>query len=123
GASAGIGRATALALATEDARIVITARRSERLDAIESAVREAGGEAVSVIGDAREEETARRAVAAALDTFGRLDILINNVGIGNYKDLIDTSADEYDDMVGTNLRSTFLFTRHAVPEMMEQGSG
>ncbi len=123
GASAGIGRATALALATEDARIVITARRSERLDAIEAAIREAGGEAISVIGDAKEEETAQRAVATALDTFGRLDILINNVGIGNYKDLIDTSAEEYDDMVDTNVRSTFLFTRHAVPVMMEQGSG
>jgi len=55
--------------------------------------------------------------------FGRLDILINNVGIGNYKNLVDTSAAEYDEMMDSNVRSTFLFARHAVPVMMKQRSG
>ncbi len=123
GASAGIGRASALALAAEGARLVISARREERLTSLEAAVRETGGEAISVVGDAKAESTAQQAVEAALDTFGRLDILINNVGIGNYKNLVDTSAADYDDMVDTNIRSTFLFTRHAVPVMIDQGSG
>ena len=52
-----------------------------------------------------------------------MHILINNAGMGNYKQLIDTSAEEYDEMMDTNVRSTFLFTRHTVPLMIEQRSG
>jgi NADP-dependent 3-hydroxy acid dehydrogenase YdfG len=123
GASAGIGRASARALAGEGARLVLTARRRERLDALQKEVETLGGKAVIVIGDAREEATAIAAVKAAIDAFGRLDILINNTGVGNYKKLIDTSAAEYDEMMDTNVRSTFLFARHAVPVMQRQKSG
>src|SRR6185436_15571975 len=123
GASAGIGRASALALAQEGANMVLTARRQKRLDELEAAVQKAGGKAVSVVGDSTEEEIAQRCVAAATQTFGTLDILINNVGIGNYKNLVDTSAAEYDELMDTNVRSTFLFTRHTVPLMINQGSG
>ena len=123
GASAGIGRASALALAQEGANIVLTARRQERLDELVSAVQKAGGKAVSIIGDATAEETAQKCVDTAIKTFGTLDILINNVGVGNYKNLVDTSAAEYDEMMDSNVRSTFLFTRHAVPLMINQHSG
>jgi short-subunit dehydrogenase len=123
GASAGIGWASAVALAGEGANLVLTARRGERLKELEAIVRLEGGQAVSVIGDAKEEETALQCVLAAKENFGSLDILINNVGVGNYKNLVDTSAAEYDDMVDTNIRSTFLFTRHAVPVMLDQHSG
>jgi NADP-dependent 3-hydroxy acid dehydrogenase YdfG len=123
GASAGIGRASALALAQEGANMLITARRQERLKELEAAVQKAGGKAISVVGDATSEEIAQRCVAMAVQTFGALDILINNVGVGNYKNLVDTSAAEYDEMMDANVRSTFLFTRHTVPVMMKQGSG
>lgn len=123
GASAGIGQATARALAAEGADLVLTARRQDRLDALAEEIRVLGVRAEIVAGDAREEETATRAVQVAQDTFGHLDILINNAGVGNYKDLVDTSADEYDEMMDTNVRSTFLFSRHAVPVMIAQGSG
>jgi 3-oxoacyl-[acyl-carrier protein] reductase len=123
GASAGIGWASALALAGEGANLVISARRQERLTELEAAVQKAGGKAVSLVGDAKEEEIARRAVDLAVKTFGSLDILINNVGVGNYKNLVDTSVEEYDEMVDSNVRSTFLFTRYAVPVMIKQGSG
>jgi 3-oxoacyl-[acyl-carrier protein] reductase len=75
-----------------------------------------------VPGDAREETTAIAAIEAA-EAVGRLDILINNVGIGNYKQLLDTSAEEYDELMDANVRSTFLFTRHAVPVMVRQREG
>ena len=104
GASAGIGWASALALAGEGANLVLTARRQERLTELESLVAKAGRKAVSIIGDAKEEATAIQAVKAAKDSFGSLDILINNVGIGNYKNLVDTSADDYDEMVDSNAR-------------------
>ena len=123
GASAGIGWASAIALAGEGASLVITARRQVRLADLESAVQAAGGKAVSLLGDAIEADTAARAVDLAVQTFGTLDILINNVGVGNYKNLVDTSAEEYDEMMDSNMRSTFLFTRYAVPVMIKQGSG
>ena len=123
GASAGIGQACARALAGEGARLVLTARRQERLDALKKEAESLGTEAVSISGDAREEETAIRTVKAAADVFGRIDILINNTGAGNYKNLIDTSAEEYDELMDVNVRTTFLFTRHAVPIMLAQASG
>src|SRR6185295_17062252 len=123
GASSGIGRACARALAGEGARLVLTARRQERLEALQKEAVALGTEAAIVVGDAREEDTALRAVKAATDAYGRIDILINNAGVGNYKKLIDTSAVEYDELLDTNVRSTFLFTRHTVPVMLTQKSG
>jgi 3-oxoacyl-[acyl-carrier protein] reductase len=123
GASAGIGQACARAFAQEGARLVLTGRRQERLDELKQEAKKAGTEAISVIGDAREESTAIKAVEAATQAFGRIDILINNVGVGNYKNLIDTSAEEYDMLMDSNVRSTFLFTRHTVPVMLKQKQG
>lgn len=123
GASAGIGRACAIALASEGAYLVLTARREHRLNELVETIQNAGGRAEIVIGDAREEETAKRAIAVAKDQFGAVDILINNVGVGNYKPLTSTSAEDFDEMMDSNVRTTFLFTRHAVPLMIEQGSG
>ena len=123
GASAGIGQACARTLAQEGAHLVLTARRQERLDQLKREAEKTGTEAISVIGDAREESTAIKTVEAATQAFGRIDILINNTGTGNYKNLIDTSAEEYDDLMDTNVRSTFLFTRHTVPVMLKQKQG
>lgn len=123
GASAGIGRASARALMAEGANLILTARRSDRLRALEAEGRAAGVEVVAVAGDAREEATAVRAVAAARDAFGRVDVLVNNVGIGNYRMLVDTTAEDYDELMDTNVRSTFLFSRHVAPVMIAQHSG
>jgi NADP-dependent 3-hydroxy acid dehydrogenase YdfG len=122
GASAGIGQATARALAREGARLVLTARRRDRLDALIQEARSLGGDGVAVIGDAREEETSLKTVEAA-KAYGRIDILVNNVGVGNYKKLVETSLDDYVEMMDANVRSTFLFTRHVAPVMIEQGEG
>ncbi|TMF47616.1 MAG: SDR family oxidoreductase, partial [Chloroflexi bacterium] len=123
GASAGIGRASALALANEGAYLVLTARRQQRLAELVETIHSTGGQAVAVVGDAREEETAIRAMTVAQEHFGTLNILINNVGVGNYKPLTATSVQDYDEMMDSNVRSTFLFTRHAAPLMIKQQSG
>src|SRR3954467_7240405 len=123
GASAGIGEACAHTLARAGASLVLTARRTERLEALKGTL-EAGGARVAIVaGDAREERTAVETVTAATAAFGRIDILVNNAGAGNYKNLVDTSADEYDELMDTNVRSTFLFTRHVVPVMLARKSG
>lgn len=123
GASAGIGQAAARALAREGAKVVITARRQERLEQLAAEVKKLGSEAVFVAGDAREEKTAVAAVEAALKSFGRIDVLIANAGMGVYKTLVETSAAEYDTMMDSNMRSSWLLARHVAPVMIQQKDG
>ncbi|MEO5805601.1 SDR family oxidoreductase [Devosia sp.] len=123
GASAGIGQAAARCLGREGASLVLTARRRERLDELAAEVRELGGEAIVVLGDARDEQTAIDVANEAQKAFGRIDILINNVGVGNYKNLVDTTLENYVEMMDANMRSSFLFTRYVVPKMIEQRNG
>jgi NADP-dependent 3-hydroxy acid dehydrogenase YdfG len=123
GASAGIGKASALALAAEGAHIILTARRVERLEELVTEIKKLGSNASVVAGDAREESTAKAVVEAALAVTGKIDILLNNAGMGIYKNLVDTSIEDYDTMMNTNFRSGFLFTRYVVPEMIKQKSG
>jgi 3-oxoacyl-[acyl-carrier protein] reductase len=123
GASAGIGRATAIALAAAGARIVVTARREARLQEVCAAIKDSGGEAAYFAGDAAEEGTARGAIDHAVAAFGTVDILVNNAGVGNYKNLVDTSIDEFDAMMAANVRSGFLFSRFVAPLMIARQSG
>ena len=123
GASAGIGQACARLLMREGASLVLTARRKERLEQLVAEAKQHDSRAVYVTGDAREENTARHTVEQAVQSFGRIDILINNAGVGNYKNLVDSSADDYDEMMDSNMRSTFLFTRYTVPVMIKQRDG
>jgi 3-oxoacyl-[acyl-carrier protein] reductase len=123
GASAGIGWATALAFAEKGAHVVATARREQRLRELCDLIGARNGKAVYLAGDAAEESTAKNCVALAVKQFGRLDILINNAGAGNYKNLVDTSAEEYDALMDSNMKSSFLFARHAAPVMIEQKRG
>jgi NADP-dependent 3-hydroxy acid dehydrogenase YdfG len=123
GASAGIGWATALALAARGASVVVTARREQRLRELCDLIDAAGGKAVYLAGDAAKEATAVACAALAVKQFGRLDILICNAGAGNYKNLVDTSVEEYDALMDSNMKSSFLFARHAAPVMIEQKNG
>src|SRR5260370_12924875 len=106
GASAGIGQACARVLAQEGARLVLTARRQERLDQLKQEAEKLGTKAISVIGDARDESTAIKTVEAATRSFGQIDILINKTGVGNYKNLLDTSAQETHHIIATNAPPT-----------------
>jgi NADP-dependent 3-hydroxy acid dehydrogenase YdfG len=123
GASAGIGLAIARRFLAEGADVAVVARRGERLAAFADEARQAGRRCAVIVGDAREETTARQAVQATLDALGQIDLLVNNAGMGIYAPLVETSADDYDQMMDTNMRSTFLFVRHTVPSMLERGAG
>ena len=123
GASSGIGLAIARSFLNEGSDLVVVARRSERLQELANEAQKSGRRCAVVAGDVREEETAIRAVSTAVQQMGKLDILVNNAGIGRYGDLITMSVDDYDAMMNTNMRSTFLFARHAVPVLLERGAG
>jgi NADP-dependent 3-hydroxy acid dehydrogenase YdfG len=123
GASAGIGRAAALALAAEGANLVVIARRADRLDALADEAAKFGVATVPVVGDLREEATAKAAVAAAVKAFGRIDILIANAGVGNYKNLVDTELADYVEMMDGNMKTSWLITRHTAPVMIAQKEG
>jgi 3-oxoacyl-[acyl-carrier protein] reductase len=112
-----------LALAGEGANLVLTARRADRLEALAAEVAKLGVQAVSVVGDMRQEATAQAAVNAAMKAFGRIDILIANAGVGNYKNLVDTAVADYDEMMDGNMKTSWLITRHTVPVMIGQKDG
>ena len=123
GASSGIGLATAVALARKRANVVVTARREHRLRELCEIIAAASGSAAYLAGDAADESTAKACVDLAQRQFGSLDILICNAGIGNYKNLVDTGVEEYDALMDSNMKSSFLFARHAAPVMIEQKRG
>jgi len=121
GASKGIGRASALSLARAGAHIVGVARSS--LDSLAAEVTQLGVEFLEVKGDVGVEETATEAMQATLTRFGRLDLLLNNAGVGKYEDFTECTVADYDRIMVTNMRSTFLFSAAAVPVMKQQGAG
>ncbi len=120
GASAGIGRATARELAGVGARVVIGARRRERLEALEA---EFPGQVVAVEMDVRSPEDGRRLIRTAVERFGRLDTLVANAGIGMYGGILDHSDEALQTMLDTNVAGTVWPIRAAVPEMRKTGQG
>jgi 3-oxoacyl-[acyl-carrier protein] reductase len=120
GASAGIGRATARELARAGARVVLGARRRDRLEAIEA---EFPGRVAAVEMDVRKPADSRRLVDTALERFGRLDSLVANAGMGMYGGILDRTDDELATMLDTNIAGTVWPIRAAVPEMFKAGRG
>lgn len=123
GASSGLGRATAIALAAEGVRIVATGRDASRLASLVEEIKGAGGACVAVRGDAALAETAEEVLRTALETYQQVDVLVNNAGQGNYKSLVETTPQDFDELMNSNMRSTFLFSRAVAPQFMAQRSG
>ena len=120
GASAGIGRATARELLGAGARVVVGARRRERLDAL---VAEFPDRVAAVSMDVRSSDDCHRLVSAAVERFGRLDILVANAGIGMYGGILDHTDEALTTMLDTNIAGTVWPIRAALPHMLERGRG
>ena len=123
GASEGIGRATALALAAEGAAVAVTARSRDKLDQVVSEIEGGGGQACAVVGDATVAGDVERIKQETLAAYSKVDILVNNVGIAKYAPFEEISIEDYDWMMNTNMRSTFLFTKAFFPGMVERKEG
>lgn len=124
GASSGIGYATAKLFAREGARIVVAGRRQAALEALVGEIEAAGGQAVCVAGDVRDEAHAKALVDAAVGRFGGLDIAFNNAGsTGAMGSVAEISLEGWRDTLDTNLTSAFLGAKYQVPAMISRGGG
>ena len=123
GASAGIGRATALRLAKGGAAIVACARRVDRLQTLVDEILAGGGEAIAVAADVTREADMNRFVATALERFGRLDVMICNAGFGVYGTIDSITAGQMRELIDVNYLGTFYAIRAALPVFRRQTTG
>jgi 3-oxoacyl-[acyl-carrier protein] reductase len=123
GAAHGLGQAMAHRLAEEGARVVLGDLDAAGLASTAASIMSAGGVALTVVGDVTEEAPAARLIQTAVERYGQLDILVNNVGGSRTAKIWEMSVTDWDFVLRLNLRSTFLCTRYAVPHMMRQRYG
>jgi len=123
GASRGIGKSIALALGRAGAKVACVARSEEKLAETVGEITDAGGTAKAYPADVTDSAAAQQVIEGVVGEWGQLDILVNNAGITRDTLIPRMSDEEWDDVIATNLRSVFLFTRGAIQEMMRKRSG
>lgn len=125
GGASGMGRVAARMFAAEGAKVVVADVTEPAAQSVVDEVTAAGGQAVAVAADVSKEADAKRMVDAAVEAFGRVDVLYNNAGIMPEADhsVIDTSVEDWDRVMAVNVRGVFLGCKYAIPRMVEQGSG
>ncbi len=130
GASRGIGKAMALGLAAEGAHVVVAARSEESrpmlpgtIHSTVGEIEDAGGKALAVATNVREEDSIRHLVDRTLDEYGAVDVLINNAAIGSYTPFLEMTVKEWDLVMSIDLRAPFIACKAVAPIMIEQGGG
>ena len=123
GASSGIGEATAIALAAEGAKVVIAARRVERLEAVAKQIIDHGGQALSIVSDITDEAQAKNVIQKAHTEFGHIDILVNNAGISFPGRIENADPSNWRKMIDINVLALMYTTRIALPIFKAQKSG
>lgn len=116
GASSGIGAGAAVHLSNLGAKVVITGRNEEKLKETEGKCK---GEVLSVVGDLNIEADRLKLIERTVATFGQLDVLVNNAGLGEAGTILTTTLDQYDTVMNTNVRSVFHLTQLAVPHLIK----
>ena len=123
GASSGIGEATALLLAERGAKVVLGARRTDRLEVLAGRIREAGGEVSYTQTDVSQPDDLVALVALAREKYGRLDVLFSNAGVMPISPLDDLRIDDWESMININLKGVLYGIAAALPVFREQGFG
>jgi NAD(P)-dependent dehydrogenase (short-subunit alcohol dehydrogenase family) len=123
GGGSGIGRASAIALAREGARVAVVDINGEAAQGVVDEISAAGGTAVALQADVASEVDIARVVAATVEAFGTVGVVFNNAGIIRRADVLETSVEEWDRVFAVNVRSIFLMCKHVVPIMAAAGGG
>ncbi|MCY3858030.1 MAG: SDR family NAD(P)-dependent oxidoreductase [Gammaproteobacteria bacterium] len=123
GGNSGIGETTAHTFAQEGAKVALMARREAEGKAVEAAIRSEGGDATFIACDVRDNESVNRAVALAVDTYGRIDILFNNAGGGAGGHFPDEPDEEWIRVIEVNLTGTFYVSKAVWPHLVAAGGG
>ena len=124
GAATGIGRATAVLFAKEGANVVLnTAHNIEAAESTVSEIQLNHGSCTFAMGDVSIQQDVQRIIHKTINQFGQLDVLVNNAAIGVIKPLGETSEEEWDQVLGVNLKGVFLMCKHALHYMVERHSG
>jgi NAD(P)-dependent dehydrogenase (short-subunit alcohol dehydrogenase family) len=123
GGSGGLGQAAAAGLAAYGASVVITARRVEALEEAAAAIRDTGGEVLPISCDVTDEKSVEAMVKRTLDELGRVDILLTAAGIARRAPAEELGMEDWDLVMGTNVKGTFLCCKHAGRVMIGQGAG
>ncbi len=123
GASSGIGEATAILLAAKGAKVILGARRADRLEVLADRIKKAGGEAVYLVTDIKRRDDLIKLVDLACTTFGRLDVMINNAGISHLSRIDALQVEDWEEMIDVNLKGTLYGIAAALPVFKVQGSG
>ena len=124
GGTSGIGRATAIAYAQQQAKVVVVGRRIDEGEETVRSIKEAGGEAIFVQADVTKEADVKAMVDKAVGVFGRLDIAFNNAGtVGENPSLIEQTEAEYDRTMNVNIKGVWLSMKYEIAQMLKQGSG
>jgi glucose 1-dehydrogenase len=117
GAGSGIGRATAVRMAEEGGRVLIIDRDESAGNETVKLISEKNGQSLFVKCDVINEEEIKNAVQTALNTWNRIDVLVNNAAMMTFKKIVDLTAEEWDRVMAVNLRSVFLFCKYVIPHM------
>jgi 3-oxoacyl-[acyl-carrier protein] reductase len=128
GSGRGIGRTEALTLAREGAKVVVSdfgtnSERKSTAEIVADEIRQLGEEAIAISEDLMQSDGAKRTVEAALDRFGGLDILVNNAGLRGGNPIHKLTEEQWDSVLGSHLKASFLMIKHAVPPLRTRGGG
>jgi NAD(P)-dependent dehydrogenase (short-subunit alcohol dehydrogenase family) len=123
GAANGIGRATAVVFAAEGARIVATDIDADGLEILRSELEAAGAACATVVGDVSQDTDARRMIDAAVERYGRLDVLVANAGVIPLGSITESTAEDWDYVMSIDGRGMFLTCKYAIEAMLETGGG
>src|SRR5277367_5448144 len=124
GGNSGIGKAVALELAKQGASLVIDyVSHPDAAEAVEAQITALGAQVIGVLADVSKLDDLQRLIAAAVDKFGRVDIMVNNAGVETRTSVLDTTEAQYDKVMDINLKSAFFGTQIAARQMIKQGSG